>query len=304
MALRLRVPVLRRLRDPLPHGLRRAAGRGSAGARATRSRWPGWPPRACSRPPAPAASRSRPGRCGARGWRPAWWPAGWSPSSSLLYVVYMGSIVVFGLGLYVGLFNGPGAVRHHRRPGDLRPAADRDLPGHVAAARRRRAADHAVVRRLGARRARHGQGRDDPRLGGRRACGTAIGLVRDREWGVLGAVAWWGFDIATLWACFHAYGPDPPPFAVIVLAYFVGHARQHAAAAGRHRRRRRRHDRRLRGVRRRRRTTRSAPSSPTVRSPSGCRRCPARSPTSSCAGASPRGARSNRAAKAAAVAQA
>ena len=51
---------------------------------------------------------------------------------------------------------------------------------------------------------------------------TAIDLVRDREWGVLGAVAWWAFDIATLWACFHAYGPDPPPFAVIVLAYFVG----------------------------------------------------------------------------------
>ena len=50
----------------------------------------------------------------------------------------------------------------------------------------------------------------------------AIDLVRNREWGVLGAVAWWGFDIATLWACFHAYGPDPPPFAVIVLAYFVG----------------------------------------------------------------------------------
>ncbi len=51
---------------------------------------------------------------------------------------------------------------------------------------------------------------------------TAIGLVRDREWGVLGAVVWWGFDIATLWACFHAFGPDPPPFAVIVIAYFVG----------------------------------------------------------------------------------
>ena len=29
----------------------------SAGARATRSRWPAWPPRACSRPRAPGASR-------------------------------------------------------------------------------------------------------------------------------------------------------------------------------------------------------------------------------------------------------
>jgi uncharacterized membrane protein YbhN (UPF0104 family) len=50
----------------------------------------------------------------------------------------------------------------------------------------------------------------------------AIGLARAREVGTLGAVAWWGFDIATLWACFHAYGPDPPPVAVIIMAYFVG----------------------------------------------------------------------------------
>jgi uncharacterized protein (TIRG00374 family) len=51
---------------------------------------------------------------------------------------------------------------------------------------------------------------------------TAIGIVRDREVGVLGAVLWWAFDIATLWACFHAFGADPPPTAVIVMAYFIG----------------------------------------------------------------------------------
>jgi uncharacterized protein (TIRG00374 family) len=38
---------------------------------------------------------------------------------------------------------------------------------------------------------------------------------------VLGAVAWWGFDIATLWACFHAFGPAPP-VGVVVMAYFLG----------------------------------------------------------------------------------
>ena len=48
--------------------------------RATRSRWRAWPRRACSRPRARAASRSPPGRCVARGWSRAWWPAGWSPS--------------------------------------------------------------------------------------------------------------------------------------------------------------------------------------------------------------------------------
>jgi uncharacterized protein (TIRG00374 family) len=50
---------------------------------------------------------------------------------------------------------------------------------------------------------------------------TAIDLIREGHWGVLGAVAWWGFDIATLWACFHAFGPAPP-VGVVVMAYFLG----------------------------------------------------------------------------------
>jgi hypothetical protein len=50
---------------------------------------------------------------------------------------------------------------------------------------------------------------------------TAIDLVRSRDPGLLGAVAWWGFDIAVLWAMFHAFG-TPPPFTVIWMAYFIG----------------------------------------------------------------------------------
>jgi uncharacterized protein (TIRG00374 family) len=50
---------------------------------------------------------------------------------------------------------------------------------------------------------------------------TAIALVRAKNPGLLGAIAWWFFDIATLWACFHAFG-SAPPFAVIIMAYFVG----------------------------------------------------------------------------------
>jgi putative heme transporter len=37
----------------------------------------------------------------------------------------------------------------------------------------------------------------------------AIGLLRSRNPALLGAVAWWGFDIAVLWACFHAFGEPP-----------------------------------------------------------------------------------------------
>lgn len=39
--------------------------------------------------------------------------------------------------------------------------------------------------------------------------------------GVLGAIGWWAFDIATLWACFHAFG-DAPAVGVLVMGYFVG----------------------------------------------------------------------------------
>jgi uncharacterized membrane protein YbhN (UPF0104 family) len=50
---------------------------------------------------------------------------------------------------------------------------------------------------------------------------TAISLVRSRNPFLLGAVVGWGFDIAVLWACFHAFGASPPK-GVIVMAYFVG----------------------------------------------------------------------------------
>jgi uncharacterized protein (TIRG00374 family) len=140
---------------------------------------------------------------------------------SLLYAVYMGALVIFGFGLYFGIFNGPGPfaitvvpaifalvliglfLAMSLLPGD----AERRITGWSGGSSR----GARMMARLVAFPASAATG---VRL--------AIGLVRDREWGVLGAVAWWGFDIATLWACFHAYGPDPPPFAVIVLAYFVG----------------------------------------------------------------------------------
>ena len=50
---------------------------------------------------------------------------------------------------------------------------------------------------------------------------TAIELIRERDPGLLGAVAWWGFDICVLWAMFHAFG-SPPPFTVIWMSYFIG----------------------------------------------------------------------------------
>jgi uncharacterized membrane protein YbhN (UPF0104 family) len=61
------------------------------------------------------------------------------------------------------------------------------------------------------------------RLSGLLAAGVrdALSVARRREPGLLGALAWWAFDIATLGACFHAFG-EPPPVAVLVTGYFVG----------------------------------------------------------------------------------
>ena len=49
----------------------------------------------------------------------------------------------------------------------------------------------------------------------------AVVLVRGRNPRLLGAFAWWGFDIAVLWAMLNAVGASPP-VGVLVLGYFLG----------------------------------------------------------------------------------
>ena len=138
----------------------------------------------------------------------------------LLYGVYMGALVVDGLGLYFGLVPGPapfaitvvpaifgggvilGVLAISALPGDFERLAGarsggRGLSGRIA----RRLAMVPSAAAKGVR--------------------TAIGLIKSKDLGLLGALAWWAFDIATLWACFHAFGAIPPK-GVIVMAYFVG----------------------------------------------------------------------------------
>jgi len=139
----------------------------------------------------------------------------------LLYAVYTGTLVVVGLGLYAGIFNGPAPF-----PLTVVPA----LFGAFAIAVFLLVSllPHDVEHQL--ERWAHGSGRlarwmaRAVTIPASAAVGvrTALRLVRAGEPGVLGALMWWGFDIATLWASFHAFGPDPPPFAVIIMAYFVG----------------------------------------------------------------------------------
>jgi uncharacterized protein (TIRG00374 family) len=50
---------------------------------------------------------------------------------------------------------------------------------------------------------------------------TAASMVRERRLGLLGAVGYWAFDIAALWAAFQAFGVQLP-LAVVVLGYYIG----------------------------------------------------------------------------------
>jgi uncharacterized protein (TIRG00374 family) len=138
----------------------------------------------------------------------------------LLYGVYMAALVIDGLGLYLGAFPGPapfaitvlpaifGAVviavflGMALVPGDFERMVFRWTTGEHWGGR--------AARRLAA-------------LPGTAATGvrTAIALTRTNDPALIGTIAWWGLNIAILWACFHAFG-DAPPQAVIVMAYFVG----------------------------------------------------------------------------------
>ena len=138
----------------------------------------------------------------------------------LLYSVYVGSLLIAGLGLGTGLFPGGGAFAITYLPAILAAVI-------IAGAFAVTLLPDDTERRLHhwgsgyGRRARWiARALTVPALA---ASGvrTAEGLIRSREPGVLGGPAWWGFDICVLWAMFHAFG-SAPPFTVIWMAYFVG----------------------------------------------------------------------------------
>ena len=139
----------------------------------------------------------------------------------LLYAVYLLTVLLGGLGLRVGLL-----------PGNA-PFAITVVPAIFAGALLLIMVLATLVptdleRRLGRWANRGGRlARIIQRVAnapaalskGARIAGTLVGRVRDPM--LLGAVAWWYFDILTLWACFNAFG-EPPAFAVLCVAYFVG----------------------------------------------------------------------------------
>jgi uncharacterized membrane protein YbhN (UPF0104 family) len=120
----------------------------------------------------------------------------------LLYSVYMAALVLGGAGLALGILPGGGSL------------AITVVPALFGAA--------VIATGLAAQRIQPGEGRVRrtlaPVASGVR---EARRLVRSGNAGLLGALMWWAFDIAVLWACFEAFGASPA-IAVLVVAYFVG----------------------------------------------------------------------------------
>jgi uncharacterized protein (TIRG00374 family) len=138
----------------------------------------------------------------------------------LQYSLYLGAMIVCGIGLWFGVFPGP------------RPFGLTVIPALLSAAGVVLVASMAFVpedfeRRLALLARRRGR---VGRLAARSATApatvgsgvrTAIALIRDRNPGILGAAAYWGFDIAVLGLSFRAFN-QVVPVAVLVMGYFLG----------------------------------------------------------------------------------
>ena len=138
-----------------------------------------------------------------------------------MYSFYTLALLVGGIGLSTGALSGGGSIALTLFPAALAAGAT----GMLLAAP---VAGTPVARWLRGR----GAGQDGrfATATGRLAGGAealadgvrlAVGMIRERRFGVIGAPMWWGFDVAVLWASFHAFGA-PPPLGVILMAYFVG----------------------------------------------------------------------------------
>jgi putative heme transporter len=138
----------------------------------------------------------------------------------LLYAVFMGSLIVFGGGVALGALTGPSRPALTVLPAAfgafvivlvlvLGIAADRGQRWLSALARRAKRSRRLLEKLSTIPRTLHD---------GVRTTSEILGRPR---LGLLGAVVYWAFDIATLWAAFEAFGASPP-IAVLVLAYFIG----------------------------------------------------------------------------------
>jgi uncharacterized protein (TIRG00374 family) len=138
----------------------------------------------------------------------------------LTYAVYAAALVVFGLGLAAGILPGPSPWTLTVLPAVLAVVAmgftlllgltPMDLERRLEGWARGGGRLARVWQRLAA-------------LPVTMSAGVRIVLqeVRHRDPAVLGAILYWAFNIAVLWAAFRAFG-SAPPLGVLVMGYFVG----------------------------------------------------------------------------------
>jgi len=138
----------------------------------------------------------------------------------LTYLPYMGALIVCGFGLRAGLF--PGAA----------PFGLTVVPSVIAAILTAIGVATVLVppdlqRRLEGFADRRGRlGTWAQRLANLPASASAgmrdaLTHLRYPDPALAGAVLFWGFQVAVLWAAFRAFG-DAPPLAVVTMAFFVG----------------------------------------------------------------------------------
>jgi putative heme transporter len=136
------------------------------------------------------------------------------------YSVYLAAVIVFGLGLWAGVFAGGGSVTITLFPAALAAVLSAGvlslalMPDDIEQRLRHLA---ARTHRLDGMLSLLAKAPDTLGSGIR----IARDLVRERRLGLLGAVAYWGFDIAVLGVCFDAFG-RVVPLAVLVMCYFLG----------------------------------------------------------------------------------
>ena len=126
----------------------------------------------------------------------------------VLYSVFLGAILVAGTLLATGAV--PGDVPTELSAVPAIAAAVGISLALLFALRHSRRGEVARPGRIGA--VSHALG------GGVR---DALRIVRRPDARLLGAPAWWGFDMLVLWATFNAFGA-PPAATVLVLGYFLG----------------------------------------------------------------------------------
>jgi putative heme transporter len=138
----------------------------------------------------------------------------------LTYGVYMAAVVLGGFGLYFGIL--PGSEDWAIT---LLPAIIGLIAFAIALLASLTPTD--LQKRLEGYANRHGRiGRLAQKAANLPAAISAgirisVQLVRTGDLALFGSIAYWGFNIAILWASFKAFG-EAPPWAVIVMGYFVG----------------------------------------------------------------------------------